>query len=64
MQLIICFLFSFHELQIYGNSHLAIKPEPFEEGATLHFQHMIVACMPIQDGIAKHLQIDTKVLIV
>ena len=35
------FYFSFHELQIYGNSHLAIKPEPFEEGATLHFQHMI-----------------------
>jgi hypothetical protein len=33
--------FRFEELQIYGNAHLAILPEPFEDGANLHFQHMI-----------------------
>ena len=31
----------FDELQIYGNAHLAILPDPFIEGATLHFLHMI-----------------------
>ena len=31
----------FHEIQIYGNAHLAIQPEPFEEGASLFFVNMI-----------------------
>ena len=31
----------FNELQIYGNAHLAILPEPFDEGASLFFKHMI-----------------------
>ena len=29
------------ELQIYGNAHLAVLPEPFESGASLYFLHMI-----------------------
>ncbi|XP_076091252.1 uncharacterized protein LOC143063127 [Mytilus galloprovincialis] len=33
--------FQFEELQIYGNAHLALLPEPFEKGVSLHFQHMI-----------------------
>ena len=33
--------YRFDELQVYGNAHLAILPEPFEDGASLHFRHMI-----------------------
>ena len=33
--------FRFDELQIYGNAHLALRPHPLTEGATLHFRHMI-----------------------
>lgn len=33
--------YRFDELQIYGNAQLAILPEPFDEGASLFFKHMI-----------------------
>ena len=33
--------FQFEELQIYGNAHLALLPEPFNAGIKLHFRHMI-----------------------
>ena len=33
--------FSFEELQIYGNSHLAIAPTPVAAGASMYFLHMI-----------------------
>ena len=31
----------FDELQIFGNAHLAILPEPFTDGASLYFRYMI-----------------------
>ena len=33
--------YRFDELQIYGNAHLALLPEPYDGGCSLHFQHMI-----------------------
>ena len=33
--------YRFDELQIYGNAHLAILPQPVEHGANLHFRYMI-----------------------
>jgi hypothetical protein len=33
--------YRFNELQIYGNAHLAVLPDPFVGGCNLHFQHMI-----------------------
>lgn len=35
------FDFRFEELQIYGNAHLAILPEPVSDGANIHFKNMI-----------------------
>ena len=33
--------YRFNELQIFGNAHLALLPNPFEGGCNLHFLHMI-----------------------
>ena len=33
--------YSFDELQIYGNAHLALLPDPYINGCTLDFKHMI-----------------------
>ncbi|XP_070535283.1 uncharacterized protein [Ptychodera flava] len=33
--------YHFEELQIYGRAHLAILTEPYDHGASIHFQHMI-----------------------
>ena len=33
--------YSFDELQIYGNAHLAMMPENHDDGCTLFFRHMI-----------------------
>lgn len=35
------FAFHFDELQIFGNAHLALLPEPFDNGCSLYFKHMI-----------------------
>ncbi|KAH3816398.1 hypothetical protein DPMN_117914 [Dreissena polymorpha] len=33
--------YSFDELQIFGNAHLALLPEPYNNGCNIHFKHMI-----------------------